>query len=80
MLTHQRPVDMVPLLIPSSHEFGTPKDTVAVYTDPVSNALKWRQVEALPVAIGYRVIEGKGSSVRFEKWACTRRDGRRSAG
>ena len=43
------------------------KTLVAVYTDPVSNALEWRRIEVLLVAIGCKVIEGKGSRVRFEK-------------
>ncbi|MFO1196232.1 MAG: type II toxin-antitoxin system HicA family toxin [Burkholderiaceae bacterium] len=43
------------------------KTLAAVFTDPVSRSLEWRQIEALLVAIGFRVIEGRGSRVRFEK-------------
>lgn len=38
-----------------------------IFTDPVSQTLEWRKIEALLVAIGCQVIEGNGSRVRFEK-------------
>jgi hypothetical protein len=43
------------------------KTLAAVFADPVSMSLEWRRIEALLVAIGCQVIEGKGSRVRFEK-------------
>lgn len=39
----------------------------AVFTDPVSPAIAWQDVEGLLVASGCKVIEGSGSRVRFEK-------------
>jgi hypothetical protein len=38
----------------------------AVFTDPVSGTLAWADIESLLVAAGARVIEGRGSRVRFE--------------
>lgn len=43
------------------------KTLIAIFTDPVSKSLAWRQIEALLVAVGCRVIEGNGSRVRFER-------------
>lgn len=43
------------------------KTLIAVFTDPVSKSLAWRQIEALLVAVGCQVIEGNGSRVRFER-------------
>lgn len=37
-----------------------------IFTDPVSNTLEWRRIEALFIACGAGVIEGNGSRVRFE--------------
>ena len=39
----------------------------AVFHDPVSGTLDWAAVEGLLIAAGARVIEGRGSRVRFEK-------------
>jgi HicA toxin of bacterial toxin-antitoxin, len=39
----------------------------AVFVDPVSGTLAWADVEGLLVAAGARIIEGRGSRVRFEK-------------
>ena len=39
----------------------------AVFRDPVSRTIKWAAVEALLLAAGARVVEGRGSRVRFEK-------------
>ena len=39
----------------------------AVFRDPVSGTLDWAAVEGLLIAAGARVIEGRGSRVRFEK-------------
>lgn len=43
------------------------KTLTAVFADPLNGALEWRRIEALLVAVGCNVIEGKGSSVTFEK-------------
>lgn len=40
---------------------------VAVFTDPVPGSVEWAAVESLLLAAGARVIEGRGSRVRFEK-------------
>lgn len=47
----------------SSHR----KTLVAVFADPLNGALEWRRIEALLVAAGCTVTEGRGSSVTFEK-------------
>jgi hypothetical protein len=36
-----------------------------IFANPVSTSIKWRDVEALLVAIGAQVSEGRGSRVRF---------------
>ncbi len=41
------------------------KTLKAVFTDPVSESIEWRAVEALLIALGCQVIEGRGSRVRF---------------
>lgn len=38
-----------------------------VFGDPVSGAIKWTAIESLLKAIGCRVIEGRGSRVKFER-------------
>jgi len=38
----------------------------AVFADPVSGTLAWADIEALLLAAGARLIEGRGSRVRFE--------------
>lgn len=43
------------------------KTLEAVFRDPVSGSIEWNDVEALLLACGYRIIEGSGSRVRFEK-------------
>ncbi|WP_417816606.1 type II toxin-antitoxin system HicA family toxin [Tritonibacter scottomollicae] len=43
------------------------KTLAVVFTDPVSGTIEWAAVEGLLVAAGCRVIEGRGSRVRFEK-------------
>ncbi|UAL42331.1 type II toxin-antitoxin system HicA family toxin [Shewanella inventionis] len=40
---------------------------IAIYTDPVSASLVWKDIESLFVCIGAEVIEGNGSRVRFHK-------------
>lgn len=37
-----------------------------IFGTPVPKALEWRRIEALFVNVGSRVVEGKGSRVRFE--------------
>ena len=37
----------------------------AIFADPVSASLKWRDVEAMLIALGAEVSEGSGSRVRF---------------
>jgi hypothetical protein len=44
-----------------------PKTLASVFTDPVSGSIEWADVEALLLAPGARLIEGRGSRVRFEK-------------
>ena len=39
----------------------------AIFTDPVSPAVKWSDIEALLNAVGCVVIEGAGSAVKFER-------------
>lgn len=43
------------------------KTLTAVFTDPVSGTIEWTAVESLLLAAGARLIEGRGSRVRFEK-------------
>ncbi len=38
----------------------------AVFSSPTPITLEWREVEALFIALGATVIEGRGSRVRFE--------------
>ena len=39
----------------------------AVFTDPIPATLAWSEIESLLIALGCRVIEGRGSRVRFER-------------
>lgn len=48
------------------------KTLVALFADPVAGNLPWDRIEALLLALGCSKVEGKGSSVMFEK------DGRRA--
>jgi len=43
------------------------KTLASVFTDPVSGTIEWASVESLLMAAGARLIEGRGSRVRFEK-------------
>jgi hypothetical protein len=43
------------------------KTLEAVFADPVSGTIDWASVEALLIAVGAEVIEGRGSRVRFVK-------------
>jgi hypothetical protein len=36
-----------------------------VFTDPVSGTIAWADVEGLLIAAGAKVVEGRGSRVRF---------------
>jgi hypothetical protein len=47
----------------SKHE----KTLAAVFHDPLSGTIDWAAVESLLLATGARLIEGRGSRVRFEK-------------
>ena len=40
---------------------------IAIYTDPVSSSLAWKDIESLFVYLKAEVIEGNGSRVRFHK-------------
>jgi hypothetical protein len=37
----------------------------AIFEDPVSGSIEWRDIERLFVAVGCKIIEGNGSRVRF---------------
>lgn len=43
------------------------KTLAVVFSEPTPVTIAWADVEALLVAAGARVIEGRGSRVRFEK-------------
>ena len=43
------------------------KTLLAIYRDPAPKQREWKAVEALLVAVGAEVIEGRGSRVRFHK-------------
>ena len=43
------------------------KTLAAVFTDPVSGTIEWAAVESPLLSAGARLIEGRGSRVRFEK-------------
>jgi hypothetical protein len=40
---------------------------LAIYTDPVSASVVWKDIESLLISIGAEVIEGNGSRVRFHR-------------
>jgi len=42
------------------------KTLQAIFAKPTSTSLEWVRIEALLIALGCRVIEGRGSRVRFE--------------
>ncbi|MFZ2405430.1 MAG: type II toxin-antitoxin system HicA family toxin [Methylobacter sp.] len=42
------------------------KTLAANYQEPVPATLEWARIEALFVALGAHLIEGRGSRVRFE--------------
>jgi hypothetical protein len=41
------------------------KTLAAIFSDPVSGTIKWRDVEAMLVALGAEISEGSGSRIRF---------------
>ncbi|MFK0572242.1 type II toxin-antitoxin system HicA family toxin [Endozoicomonas sp.] len=43
------------------------KTLIAIYQDPAPKQLEWKAIEALFIAAGAEVIEGRGSRVRFHK-------------
>ena len=43
------------------------KTLAALFADPLSGTVDWAAVESLLLAAGARLIEGRGSRVRFEK-------------
>jgi hypothetical protein len=43
------------------------KILTAIFADPINGYIAWREIESLLVTFGCRIIEGKGSSVTFEK-------------
>lgn len=42
------------------------KTLQAIYAKPTTATLEWTRIETLFIALGCRVIEGRGSRVRFE--------------
>ena len=40
---------------------------IAIYKDPASSSLVWKEIESLFISLGAEVIEGNGSRVRFHK-------------
>ena len=43
------------------------KTLIAIYQEPTPKQLEWKTIEALFIAVGAEVIEGRGSRVRFHK-------------
>ena len=41
------------------------KTLQAIFSDPVSGSIKWRDVESMLLALGAEMSEGSGSRVRF---------------
>ena len=39
----------------------------AIFKDPVSASIVWKEIESLLISAGAEVIEGNGSRVRFHK-------------
>lgn len=42
------------------------KTVQAIFTDPVAGTIVWADIEKLLVAVGCKMIEAKGSGVKFE--------------
>ena len=43
------------------------KTIAAIYNNPINGNIEWSKIETLFITLGCRVVEGKGSSVTFEK-------------
>jgi hypothetical protein len=43
------------------------KTLALVFKDPVPGTVEWASIESMLLAAGARLIEGRGSRVRFEK-------------
>ncbi len=43
------------------------KTLAVIFADPVPGTVEWAAIENLLIAAGARLIEGRGSRVRFEK-------------
>jgi HicA toxin of bacterial toxin-antitoxin, len=43
------------------------KTLKAVFAEPTSGNVDWANIESLLLAVGCKLIEGRGSRVRFEK-------------
>ncbi|MDP3478805.1 MAG: type II toxin-antitoxin system HicA family toxin [Desulfoprunum sp.] len=43
------------------------KTLTSIFTDPANGNMAWREIESLLVALGCRLVEGKGSSITFER-------------
>ncbi|WP_244270075.1 type II toxin-antitoxin system HicA family toxin [Pannonibacter indicus] len=43
------------------------KTLAAIFSEPVPGSIEWAAIEGLLLAAGARLIEGRGSRVRFEK-------------
>lgn len=43
------------------------KTLATVFSEPVPGTIEWAAIEGLLLAAGARLIEGRGSRVRFEK-------------
>jgi len=39
----------------------------AIFSEPVPRNIEWRKIEALLIAVGCELIEGRGSRVGFKK-------------
>ena len=40
---------------------------VAIFTDPISTSINWKDIESLFISLDVEIIEGNGSRVRFHK-------------
>ncbi|WP_257263467.1 type II toxin-antitoxin system HicA family toxin [Endozoicomonas sp. ONNA2] len=43
------------------------KTLLAIYQEPAPKQLEWKAIEALLMAVGAEMLEGRGSRVRFHK-------------
>jgi hypothetical protein len=43
------------------------KTLTAIFTYPTSGVIEWRVIESLLISVGAKLIEGRGSRVRFVK-------------